>query len=126
MDDTYWLSDQAWAAIEPLLPKNRPGPQRVDDRRVISGILHVLKTGCRWTECPAVYGPRTTICARYNRWTVQGVWRKLFERLTAAGGVPEELTVALLAANANRRARGPERSGQRSRRPMGRDAAAAA
>jgi transposase len=52
MEDTYWLSDEAWAAIEPYLPKNRPGPQRVDDRRVISGIVHVLRSGCRWKDCP--------------------------------------------------------------------------
>ena len=43
-----WLSDEAWAAIEPDLPHGKPGKPRVDDRRVVSGILHVLKTGCRW------------------------------------------------------------------------------
>ncbi|MFV0513555.1 MAG: transposase, partial [Jhaorihella sp.] len=42
----YWLSDRAWAAIEPLLPKNQPGARRVNDRRVISGIIHVLRVGC--------------------------------------------------------------------------------
>src|SRR3546814_4776706 len=60
----FWLSDEAWAAIEPHLPQNQPGARRVDDRRVISGILHVLKIGCRWCDCPADYGPATTI---YNR-----------------------------------------------------------
>lgn len=48
MGDLFWLSDEAWAAIEPQLPKNQPGARRVDDRRVISGIVHVLKSGCRW------------------------------------------------------------------------------
>ena len=47
MGDLFWLSDEAWAAIEPHLPKNQPGARRVDDRRVISGIVHVLKSGCR-------------------------------------------------------------------------------
>lgn len=47
----YRLSDRAWAAIEPLLPKNQPGAQRVNDRRVISGIIHVLRVGCRWQDC---------------------------------------------------------------------------
>ena len=46
MRNRFWLSDEAWAAIEPHLPNNQPGARRVDDRRVISGILHVLKTGC--------------------------------------------------------------------------------
>jgi transposase len=44
----YWLSDEQWARIQPLLPTDVRGKKRVDDRRVISGIMHVLKTGCRW------------------------------------------------------------------------------
>jgi transposase len=55
----FWLSDEAQAAIKPNLPRRRPGKPRVDDRRVISGILHVLKTGCRWRDVPATYGPPT-------------------------------------------------------------------
>ena len=43
----FWLSDEAWAAIEPHLPHGRPGKPRVDDRTVISGILHVLKVSVR-------------------------------------------------------------------------------
>jgi hypothetical protein len=43
--------------------------RRVDDRRVISGILHVLKTGLRWKDGPAAYGPATTIDNRFNRWS---------------------------------------------------------
>jgi transposase len=58
MANEFWLSDGAWARIEPLLPGNQPGARRVDDRRVISGIVHVLKSGCRWQDCPAVYGRR--------------------------------------------------------------------
>ncbi|MBV9813814.1 MAG: transposase, partial [Acetobacteraceae bacterium] len=46
--DNFYLSDDQWAAIAPLLPSNQPGARRVDDRRVLSGIVHVLRTGCRW------------------------------------------------------------------------------
>jgi transposase len=60
MASEFWFSDEQWAKIEPLLPKNRSGAHRVDDRRVISGIVHVLKSGCRWQDCPAGYGPPTT------------------------------------------------------------------
>jgi transposase len=69
----FWLSDSAWTAIEPLLPKNQPGARRVDDRRVISGIVHVLKSGCRWKDCPAAYGSSTTIYNRFNRWSRRGL-----------------------------------------------------
>ncbi|MET3439178.1 transposase [Sphingomonas sp. 1185] len=63
----FWLSDEACAAIEPHLPRNQPGARQVDDRRVISGIVHVLKVGC-----PADYGPSTTIYNRFNRWSRRG------------------------------------------------------
>ena len=81
----FWLSEEAWAAIEPHLPHGRPGKPRVDDRRVISGILHVLKTGCRWRDVPSDYGPATTIYNRYSRWSQRGLWQRLFERVGASG-----------------------------------------
>ena len=48
----FWLSDDQWGRIAPLLPTDVRGKDRADDRRVISGILHVLKSGCRWCDCP--------------------------------------------------------------------------
>jgi transposase len=65
--------DEAWAAIEPHLPQNQPGARRVDDRRVISGIIHMLKCGDRWAGCPPEYGPSTTIYNRWNRWSRRGI-----------------------------------------------------
>ena len=60
MAKLFGLNDVLWASIEPLMPKNQPGARRVDDRRVISSIFHVLKSGCRWHECPSECGPATT------------------------------------------------------------------
>jgi hypothetical protein len=70
----YWLSDEEWQRIEPLLPRGRRGAHRVDDRRVISGIVHMLRSGARWRDCPPEYGPCTTIYNRFNRWSRQGIW----------------------------------------------------
>lgn len=126
MSDVYWISDQAWAAIEPHLPKNRPGPRRADDRRIISGILHVLRSGCRWRDCPAVYGPRTTVFNRFNRWSIQGVWRRIFEQLAASGGVPEELAIDSTHIKVHRSARGSKKRGTRSKRSVAHGAAARA
>lgn len=78
MANEFWFSDEQWAVLDPLMPRNRPGAHRVDDRRVISGIVHVLKSGCRWQDCPAEYGPATTVYNRFRRWTKQGLWRQLF------------------------------------------------
>lgn len=63
----FWLSDEQWGKIRPLLPTDVRGKERQDDRRVISGILHVLKSGCRWCDCPPEYGPPRTIYNRFNR-----------------------------------------------------------
>src|SRR5947208_7327111 len=64
----FWLNDEQWSRIEPLLPTDVRGVERQDDRRVISGIVHVLKSGCRWCDCPPEYGPHTTIYNRFVRW----------------------------------------------------------
>lgn len=87
MKHLYWLDDVAWGKIEPHLPRGRRGARRVDDRRVISGIIHMLRTGARWRDCPAAYGPYTTIYNRYHRWSQQGVWFAVFQALTGQSGV---------------------------------------
>ena len=66
--DFFWLSDAQFAKIEPFLPRDTRGVPRVDDRRVISGIIHVLKSGCRWIDTPPEYGHRKTLCNRFVRW----------------------------------------------------------
>jgi transposase len=57
----------------------------VDDRHVISGIVHVLKSGCRWCDCPPEYGPATTIYNRFVGWARRGVWESLFRELAGNG-----------------------------------------
>ena len=76
----FWLSDEAWAAIEPHLPKNQPGARRVDDRRVTLGIIHMLKCGGRWADRPPEYGPSTTVCNRWDRWSRRGIWTRSWRR----------------------------------------------
>lgn len=87
----FWLSDKACAVLEPRLPKNQPGKPRVDDRRVISGILHILKTGGLWRGVPPEYGPAKTIYNRYTRWARRGVWQRIFAKVAVAGAFPHEL-----------------------------------
>jgi transposase len=119
----FWLSDKAWAAISPHLPRGRPGKPRVDDRRVISGILHVLKTGCRWRDTPREYGPATTIYNRYNRWSQRGLWQRLFAKMAASGPVPSELQLDASHVKAHRSAAGGK-GGSGRRRSAVRGAAA--
>jgi transposase len=81
----FWLDDHQWEQIERHLPSDVRGKERADDRRVISGILHVLRSGCRWKDCPPEYGPHTTIYNRFARWAKRGVWEKLFRELAVRG-----------------------------------------
>jgi transposase len=53
----------------------------------------VLKTGCRWRDVPLAYGPPTTINNRYNRWSQRRIWQRIFEKMAAAGPIPEELSI---------------------------------
>ncbi|WP_156139715.1 IS5 family transposase [Sphingomonas sp. 35-24ZXX] len=85
----FWLSDEAWGAIELHLPKNPPGARRVDDRRVISGIIHMLKWRGRRAECPPEYGASTTVYNRWNRWSRRGIWTRILAALTEEGWIAE-------------------------------------
>ena len=77
----FWLSDAQFSRLEPLLPKKVRGVPRVDDRRVISGIIYVLKNGLMWRDAPAVYGPPKTLYNRFIRWSKAGVFDRIFSTL---------------------------------------------
>ena len=94
MADFFWFSDEQWARIKPLLPQDTRGMSRVDDRRVLSGIVHALKSGGRWGDCPEhVYGPKKTLCNRFRRWAERGVWERIFADLAGLDGVPSRLFI---------------------------------
>lgn len=73
----YELTDREWLIIEPLLPNKPRGVPRVDDRRVLNGILWRFRTGSPWAEIPERYGPSTTCYNRFVRWRKAGVWDRL-------------------------------------------------
>ncbi len=105
MGERFWLSDAQWAAVKPLLPR-LGGKPRVDDRRVISGILHRYREGLRWRTIPAEYGPRTTLFNRWNRWSEKGIWQALLAALAGCGDPPELAMVDSTAVRAHRSAAG--------------------
>ena len=93
-DGFFWLSDEQFLKLQPLLPTDTRGKARVDDRRVISGIIHVLKSGGRWIDAPEVYGPRKTLYNRFVRWSQKGVWTRIFDTLSQTGGPVLEVMIA--------------------------------
>jgi len=119
----YWLSAVEWCRLEPLMPRGRRGAHRVDDRRVISGIVHMLRSGARWRDCPAAYGPYTTIYNRFNRWSRQGIWFAMFEALTGSTGITATVSIDSTHIKAHRSAAGAK-GGPSSRRSATRGAGA--
>ncbi len=104
--DYFWLTEAQFARLEPLLPTDTRGKPRADDRRVISGIIHVLKSGGRWVDAPAVYGPRKTLYNRFVRWAAKGVWSDIFHALASAGGPPAQVLIDSSVVKAHRCASG--------------------
>ena len=104
--DCFWLTEDQFSRLAPLLPTDTRGKPRVDDRRVISGIVHVLKSGSRWIDAPDVYGPHKTLYNRFVRWAAKGVWVDIFDILASAGGPPPQVLIDSSAVKAHRCASG--------------------
>src|SRR6201999_809000 len=84
MRDLIWLWEAQMRRIEPHFLLSH-GVPRVDDRRIISGIIFVIRNGLRWRDAPAEYGPPKTIYNRFVRWSRLGVFNKIFAALAAKG-----------------------------------------
>ena len=110
MNRHFWLSDEQWAVIGPPLPQVHTGPKRVDDRRIISGILHRPREGCTWRAVPEVYGPHTTVFNRYNRWSKRGLWQGIFATLAGCDGPPPVTMIDSSVVKAHRSSAGARRS----------------
>ena len=106
MAELFWLSDEQWQAMAPFMPKNQPGAHRKDDRTILSGILHVIKCGCRWKDCPSDYGPSTTVYNRFNRWSRRRFWTGMLEALAKAGWSGEAAALDSTYVKAQRAAHG--------------------
>lgn len=81
MANGFWLSEGSWAVIEPAIPMHRRGVKPGGNCKVISGIVHVLRSGCRWRDWPEVLGPHTTIYNRFNQLSRDGIWQSIWVRL---------------------------------------------
>ena len=89
MSDLFWLSDAQMARLEPFFPKSQ-GKPRVDNRRVLSGLIFINRNGLRWRDAPAAYGLHKTL---YKRWSANGIFARM--RAGLASGYDEEKTVII-------------------------------
>ena len=114
--DQFWLTDAQFLKIAPHLPTDTRGKARVDDRRVISGIVHVLKSGSRWVDAPPDYGPRRRFTIASYDGRTRACGRTCSERLAQAGGPSAQVLIDSSAVKAHRSAAGGK--GGRKIRPL--------
>ena len=103
MSDLIWLSPAQMRRIAPCFPLSH-GVARVDDRRIVSGIIFVIRNGLRWRDAPKEYGPHKTIYNRFIRWSRLGVFNAIFARLSARGSKPDQLMIDATHLKAHRTA----------------------
>jgi len=103
-DHHFWLSEAQFARLQPLLPNKPRGVRRVDDRRVISGIIHVIRSGLMWRDAPAVYGPSKTLYNRFIRWSRIGVFNEIFAALAGESEATETVMIDATHLKAHRTA----------------------
>jgi len=121
MSDLYWLTEEQMARLRPYFLKSH-GKPRVDDRRVLSGIVFVNRNGLRWRDAPSDYGPHKTLYSSWKRWGEMGVFLRMMEGLAAADANPKTVMMDATYLKAHRTAsslrektgsRAPDRSHQR-------------
>jgi transposase len=103
MSELYWLTDEQMARLQPYFPKSH-GKPRVDDRRVLSGIVFVNRNGLRWCDAPKDYGPHKTLYNRWKRWGERGVFLCMMEGLASAEAEPKTVMIDATYLKAHRTA----------------------
>ncbi len=103
MSDLFLLNERLLARIAPHFPLSH-GVKRVDDRRVISGIIYVIRDGLQWKDAPKAYGPHKTLYNRFVRWSLLGVFDRIFTALAKRGGKPEQTMINATHLKAHRTA----------------------
>lgn len=92
MSDRYWLTDEQMARLSPYFPKS-PGEPRVDDWRVLSGIIFVNRNDLRWRDAPKEYGPHKTLYNRWKHWGEMGVFTRMMESMSAQRADPQTVMI---------------------------------
>jgi transposase len=103
MSDLFLLSERQMARISPYFPLSH-GVPRVDDQRVVSGIVYVIRNGLQWKDAPKAYGPHKTLYNRFIRWSRLGVFDRIFAALAGEGPKPGRIMIDATHLKAHRTA----------------------
>lgn len=110
-DHHFWLSEAQFDRLRPLLPNKPRGVPRVDDRRAISGIVHVIRNGLMWRDAPSVHGPRKTLRNRFVRWSQAGAFDRIFAEPAVESTATDAVTIDATHLKARRTAASLARKG---------------
>ena len=90
------LTDAQWERLAPRLPvsNGRCGRWR-DHRQVVNGVLYRIRTGVQWRDLPERYGPWKTAHERHRRWSADGTWEMLLQRIQAGADAAGEIDWAV-------------------------------
>lgn len=80
LNNLFWLTEAQMVRLRPYFPKSNGRP-RVDDLRVLSGIIFIIRNGLRWRDAPVSYGPHKTLYNRFVRWSANGTFERIFKEL---------------------------------------------
>ena len=111
MSGMFLLSENQMSRISPFFPLAH-GVPRVDDRRVISGIVYVIRYGLQWKDAPKEYGPHKTLYNRFIRWSRLGVFDRIFAALAGAGPKAQRIMIDSTHLKAHRTAASLLKKGQ--------------
>ena len=103
MSDLFWLTDIQMERLKPFFPLSH-GVPRVDDKRVLSGIIFINRNGLRWRDAPVEYGPAKTLYNRWVRWGRLGVFARMLSELATEGQNTETVMIDATHLKAHRTA----------------------
>ena len=103
MSNLFWLTEAQMSRLRPYFPKSHGRP-RVDDLRVLSGIIFINRNGLRWCDAPRKYGPAKTLYNCWRRWSDNGVFARIMVGLAAESTDPKTIMIDATSLKAHRTA----------------------
>ena len=103
MSNLFWLTEAQIARLRPFFPKSH-GKPRVDDRRVLSGIIFINRNGLRRRDAPREYGPPKTLYNRWKRWSDKGLFAWIMDGLASEAAAPKTVMIDATYLKAHRTA----------------------
>lgn len=113
------LTDAEWEFVRPLLPESLRGRKRLDDRRVLNGIVRKFRTGTAWRDVPDRYGSWASLHTRFRRWAAGGTFERMLQaaqaRADAVGAIDWLVSVDSTIVRAHQHAAGARKGGSGTR-----------